>query len=185
MLLSRSLRWKALVTVLAAGVFVWLYEVTIPDSRFAVLPLGLDAPADPTAPPYPGARLTFSATAYCKGLTTSAGVAVQSGVMAADPAILPVGSVVDVGLGDTRYDGIYTILDTGPAVKGREVDLYMWSCNEALQFGRRSARLTVLRLGWNPRATTPSLINRLFRRPEPAAPTLPSRPLPLPPARTP
>jgi hypothetical protein len=34
----------------------------------------------------------------------------------------------------------------------------MWSCQEALAFGRRAARLTVLRLGWNPRATTSSLL---------------------------
>jgi hypothetical protein len=34
----------------------------------------------------------------------------------------------------------------------------------------------VLRLGWNPRATTPSFFDRLFKRPEP--PPLPSRPLP-------
>ena len=36
-----------------------------------------------------------------------------------------------------RYNGIYTIMDTGPAVQGRHIDIYMWSCNEALEFGRR------------------------------------------------
>ena len=185
MLLARSLPWKVLVTILAAGVFVWLYEVTIPDSRFSMLPLGFESPMDPTAPPAPGARLAFSATAYCKGMTTSSGVAVQTGVMAADPSILPVGSVIDVVMGDDRYDGIYTVLDTGPEIKGREVDLYMWSCHEALRFGRRSARLTVLRLGWNPRATTPSFINRLFKRTDEPPAILPSRPLPLPPASAP
>ena len=55
----------------------------------------------------------------------------------------------------------------------------MWSCNEALQFGRRPIRLTVLRLGWNPKATTPSFFDRLFKRPEPEQ-VLPARPLPLP-----
>jgi hypothetical protein len=53
----------------------------------------------------------------------------------------------------------------------------MWSCNEALQFGRRPVHMNVLRLGWNPRATTPSLLERMFKRSEP--PPLPSRPLPL------
>ena len=66
-------------------------------------------------------------------------------------------------LGD-RYNGIYTIMDTGPAVQGRHIDIYMWSCNEALALGRRDAALTVLRLGWNPRATTPSLLHRIFTR---------------------
>jgi hypothetical protein len=53
----------------------------------------------------------------------------------------------------------------------------MWSCYEALDFGRQPIRLSVLRLGWNPRATAPSFLDRLFKRPERAA-TLPSRPLP-------
>jgi len=29
----------------------------------------------------------------------------------------------------------------------------MWNCNEALDFGRQPIRLTVLRLGWNPKTT--------------------------------
>ena len=57
-------------------------------------------------------------------------------------------------------------MDTGPAVQGRQVDVYMWSCNEALQFGRKPIHLTVLRLGWNPRATTPSFLDRFFKRPD-------------------
>jgi hypothetical protein len=57
-------------------------------------------------------------------------------------------------------------MDTGPEVKGRELDLYIWSCHEALKFGRRRIEVTVLRLGWDPRASSPSLIDRLFRRRE-------------------
>ena len=92
---------------------------------------------------------------------------------------MPVGSVVEVGSLPQKYNGIYTVMDTGPAVQGRTLDLYMWSCNEALQFGRRPIHLTVLRLGWNPRATTPSFFDRLFKRAEPEPLPLPSRPLPL------
>jgi hypothetical protein len=109
---------------------------------------------------------------------TSSGVAAQKGVAAADPELLPVGSVVELDLLGARYNGIYTILDTGPAVQGRQVDLYMWSCNEAIEFGRRPIRLTVLRLGWNPRATTPGFLDRFFKHPEPGPGPLPSRPLP-------
>ena len=61
-------------------------------------------------------------------------------------------------------------------MQGRELDLYMWSCNEALQFGRKPIHLTVLRLGWNPRATTPSFLDRFFKRSEQQP--LPARPLP-------
>ena len=84
----------------------------------------------------PGSRLLFSATAYCKGSTTASGVEVRSGIAAADPDLLPVGSVVQVDAPGTRYDGVYTVMDTGPRVQGRHLDLYMWSCNEALRFGR-------------------------------------------------
>ena len=108
--LARSPRWKVLVTLVAAAGFVWLLEATMFDSRFSMLPLSFES-ADPSAAPVPGARVAFSSTAYCKGLVTSSGVAVQKGVMAADPGILPVGSVIDFNVGNPTYDGIYTILD--------------------------------------------------------------------------
>jgi hypothetical protein len=73
---------------------------------------------------------------------------------------------VNVATGDPKYNGVYTIMDTGPAVQGRELDLYMWSCHEALRFGRKSIDVTVLRLGWDPQASSPRLIDRLFRRRE-------------------
>ncbi len=174
MIISGSFWRKAIVTVLAAGAFVWLYEVTILDSKYAAR---LATMRETSALPVPGARLAFSATAYCKGIITASGVAVQSGVAASDPELLPVGSVVQIDSLPARYNGIYTIMDTGPGVQGRQVDLYMWSCNEALQFGRRPIHLTVLRLGWNPRATTPGFLDRFFKRPEPEP--LPSRPLPI------
>src|SRR6266498_4820477 len=93
------------------------------------------------------------------------------------PDLLPVGSVIQVDrLGD-RYNGIYTVMDTGPAVQGRHIDIYMWNCNEArYEFGRRSAGITVLRLGWNPRASTPRLVDRLFRQREAAQPADPPTP---------
>ena len=57
-------------------------------------------------------------------------------------------------------------MDTGPAVQGRLVDLYMWSCHDALKFGRRPVQLTVLRLGWNPQNSAPGRIGELFKRRE-------------------
>lgn len=179
MIIAGSFWRKAIVTAIAAAGFASLYEVTILDSKYAARQTLLHESA---APPLPGSRLAFSATAYCKGITTSAGVAVQSGIAAADPELLPVGTVVQIDSLESRYNGIYTILDTGPAVRGRQVDIYMWSCNEALQFGRRSIRLTVLRLGWNPRATTARFLDRFFKPPPEAPLPLPARPLPQIPA---
>jgi 3D (Asp-Asp-Asp) domain-containing protein len=162
MLISRSLGRKLVVTATAAASFVFQHEATVIDSIIA--PPALQASVGAIDSPAPGSRLPFTATAYCKGTTTASGVNVRTGIAAADPDLLPVGSVVQVDrLGD-RYNGIYTIMDTGPSVQGRHIDIYMWNCNEALALGRRDASLTVLRLGWNPRATTPNLLHRLFSR---------------------
>jgi 3D (Asp-Asp-Asp) domain-containing protein len=177
MSLAQSTTQKVFATFVVVGSIVLLYDVTIRDSRFLTDPLGLVTASDPTVPPVPGVPLTFSATAYCKGLVTSAGVAVQSGVIAADPSILPVGSVAQLSMNDPEHDGIYTVHDTGPEIKGREVDLYMWSCYEALAFGRKPASVTILRLGWSPHATAESFFDRIFRKTEPRP--LPSRPLPI------
>ena len=166
MLISRSLSRKLVATFLVVTAFVFLYETRILDSRFG-LRLG---PAVDVGPyPAPGSHLSFSATAYCKGTTTASGVNVRSGIAAADPDLLPVGSVVQIDAPGARYDGVYTVMDTGPKVQGRHVDLYMWSCHEALRFGRTAIRIVVLRLGWNPTHSAPGLVDSLFKRRETAA----------------
>src|ERR671936_124056 len=134
MILSGSSVRKVIVTAIAAVTFASLYEVTALDSRYAARQAIL---RETVALPSPGARLAFSATAYCKGMTTTSGVAPQTGVAAADPQLLPVGTVIEVDSAETRYNGIYTIMDTGPSVNGRHIDIYMWSCDEALRWGRR------------------------------------------------
>jgi len=144
LLLSRSLRRKLLATGLSALVFTLLYQATVFDS----LSFG-DGGIGAMAAPDRGARATFSATAYCRGITTASGIKVRAGIAASDPQVLPIGSVIQVdGVGEA-YRGIYTVLDTGPEIQGRELDLYIWNCDEAVQFGRRQATVTVLRRGWN------------------------------------
>jgi 3D (Asp-Asp-Asp) domain-containing protein len=162
--ISTSLWRKGVATLVVVVGFVLLYETTALDSRFAIRRTTL---VDPTAL-HPGAHLRFGATAYCKGRTTASGVNVRSGIAAADPALLPVGSVIQVDAPGTRHDGIYTIMDTGPKVQGRRLDLYMWSCHEALKFGYATVDTSVLRLGWSPQASEPGVIARLFRRREAA-----------------
>src|SRR5512140_2697542 len=163
MLLASSAARRLVASGAAAIAIAFVFEVTILDSRYAAPQAELREVSDL---PYPGARLRFTATAYCKGTTTASGVNVQTGIAAADASLLPVGSVIQVDKLGERYNGIYTIMDTGPSVQGRHIDLYVWNCNEALALGRRDIVLTVLRLGWNPRASTPGLIDRLFRQRE-------------------
>jgi len=89
--------------------------------------------------PAPGGRLGFSATAYCKGFVTSSGVAVQSGILAADPSLLPVGSVVSVDISNDRYDGVYTVLDTGRRCRAAR---WTFTCGAATRrFSSAVARL--------------------------------------------
>src|SRR3954463_8179315 len=173
MMISGRFWRRSIVTEIAAFGFVSIYEVTALDSKYVAR---LASVHESSGPPLPGARLAFSATAYGKGTVRAPGVRGQTGGAAADPELLPVGSVVEVDSLPQKYNGIYTVMDNGPPGQGRQVDVYMWSCNEALQFGRRPIHLTVLRLGWNPRATTPSFLARFFKRPAPEP--LPARPLP-------
>jgi 3D (Asp-Asp-Asp) domain-containing protein len=164
MLIAHSF-WRRLVVTLGVAVgLVFLYETTIRDSRYAAR----QALVVETAPIAAGSQLPFQATAYCKGETTASGARVRTGIAAADPLLLPVGTVVRVDLPNPRYSGIWTIMDTGPAVQGRVIDLYLWSCYEALEFGRRPVRVTVLRLGWNPQNSTPGVVDALFRQRETA-----------------
>lgn len=163
MVLSRSLTRKLAALCGAVLGFVLLYEVTALDSKSTA---AHEVEVRETAWPRPGARLRFHATAYCKGTTTASGTTVRTGIAAADPLLLPVGSVIQVDSLSPRYNGIYTVMDTGPAVQGREIDIYMWNCNEALAFGRRTISLNVMRLGWNPRTSTPERVGTEFRRRE-------------------
>jgi 3D (Asp-Asp-Asp) domain-containing protein len=179
MLISHSLGRKLAATAAVALGFVLMYEATVMD--FRDIPSLVQTPSaagEDTPLPAQATHLRYTATAYCKGTTTASGVNVRTGIAAADPDLLPVGSVIQVYKLGERYNGIYTIMDTGPAVQGREIDVYMWSCNEALEFGRREIAINVLRLGWNPKASTPTLIDRLFRQRELAQRTDPPPPLP-------
>jgi 3D (Asp-Asp-Asp) domain-containing protein len=173
MQIAQSFIWRSLATLVVAVVFVFLYETTIRDSRYAARQATI---GEATSIPQAGAQLAFTATAYCKGETTASGVVVRTGIAAADPGLLPVGTVVRVDMPNSRYSGIWTIMDTGPAVQGRLIDLYLWSCHEALAFGRRPVRLTVLRLGWNPQMSAPGIVDQVFRQREADAqrPSVPS-----------
>jgi 3D (Asp-Asp-Asp) domain-containing protein len=93
----------------------------------------------------------FTATAYCLKGTTQSGVRVRPGIVAADPVVLPVGSVVRIEEPED-HAGIYTVLDTGGAIKGDRLDIYLPDCDHAREFGRQPVNLRVLRHGWDPQA---------------------------------
>jgi len=91
--------------------------------------------------------LRASATAYCQSGTTKSGQPTRPGVIAADPKVLPLGSVVRIDAPQAAHDGVYEVLDTGSAVTGRVVDIYMKDCRAARRFGRRPVVVYILQRG--------------------------------------
>ena len=168
---------RLLLLVVVAALVLAVFTTRTRDSTEEVF--------DAEGRPRLGTAIRFDATAYCKGETSAAGVGIGLGIAAADPTLLPLGSVVQVETTDGRYSGVWTVLDTGPEIQGRELDLYLWNCTEALAFGRQSIRVTILRLGWDPAQSAPGPVEQLFRRRERARPPQPAVPAPATPAPAP
>jgi 3D (Asp-Asp-Asp) domain-containing protein len=88
---------------------------------------------------------SFRATAYCLQGRTATGGKVRRGIVAADPRVLPLGTRIQITGG--AYSGAYTVADTGGAVRGRILDIWVPSCSEANRFGRRNVMVSVLGKG--------------------------------------
>lgn len=84
----------------------------------------------------------FRATAYCLKGRTATGGSVRRGIVAADRRILPLGTKIQISAG--AYSGTYTVADTGGAVRGNVLDIWVPSCAEASRFGRRTVMVNVL-----------------------------------------
>ena len=87
----------------------------------------------------------FTATAYALHGRTSSGLMVARGLIAADRRVLPLGTRVRLEAGS--YSGEYLVADHGGAVRGRKIDIWMPTTREALRFGRRPVKLTILSYG--------------------------------------
>jgi 3D (Asp-Asp-Asp) domain-containing protein len=86
--------------------------------------------------------VTFTATAYSLRGRTASGRYVSRGIIAADRRVLPLGTRVRLTAGS--YSGEYLVADTGGAVRGRKIDIWVPSTSEAMRFGRRPVKLTIL-----------------------------------------
>ena len=87
----------------------------------------------------------YVATAYSLRGRTASGRMVSRGLIAADPSVLPLGS--RVRLEHPGYSGEYLVADTGGKIRGRRIDIWTPSTSEAMRFGRRTVKLTVLSYG--------------------------------------
>ena len=104
------------------------------------------APAVTETPAEQGKALVVSATAYSRheaGLSnfTATGIdlSVNPMVVAVDPSVIPLGSLVSV----PGY-GIAIAGDTGGAIVGNKIDLHMEDLNAALAYGRQTLTITIL-----------------------------------------
>jgi len=114
--------------------------LTSPEKAPAELSKGVNLGAESVV-----AAQTYTATAYSLRGRTASGQFVSRGLIAADPSVLPLGTRVRVEAG--AFSGEYLVADTGGAIKGRRIDIWTPSTREAMQFGRRTVKLTVLSLG--------------------------------------
>lgn len=84
------------------------------------------------------------ATAYCPtdvgGSHTALGIKPKRGIVAVDPRVIPLGTKVYV----ENY-GVALAADTGGAIKGNRIDIFVDSHNEAVNWGRRRVRVYVLK----------------------------------------
>jgi rare lipoprotein A len=90
--------------------------------------------------------MTFIATAHSQKGQTAAGTTSHVGTVAADPAVLPLGTRIRV-TGAGGYAGEYTVTDTGALVKGRHIDIFMPTLAEAKKFGKRRVRVQIRQRG--------------------------------------
>lgn len=101
------------------------------------------AKPEPEAAQYEAAApQVFTATAYSLRGRTASGKPVTRGLIAADRRVLPIGTRVRIEAGS--YTGEYLVADTGGAVRGRKIDIWVPNTGEAMKFGRRPVKLTVL-----------------------------------------
>jgi 3D (Asp-Asp-Asp) domain-containing protein len=90
-------------------------------------------------PPEPE-PMTFTATAYTwTGYRTATGTWPSRGTVAVDPRVIPLGTELHI-----EGYGAAVAADTGGAIQGQRVDLYMDTEHECLQWGRRQVEVRVV-----------------------------------------
>ena len=107
-------------------------------ARSVTVPAPAQEPAAPAAEATTGRTLVVDAVAYHLPGRTASGLPVGIGVIAVDPALIPLGTRVSIpGYGPA------VAADVGSAIKGALIDLWMPSTAAARAWGRRTVTITV------------------------------------------
>ena len=96
-------------------------------------------PAPPAGPVDSGQTLTVVSTAYAIHGTTATGIRTRRGICATDPRVIPLGTKFDV----PGY-GRCVAADTGGAIKGNRIDVWVETEAEALQWGFKTVTVSIL-----------------------------------------
>ncbi|HHZ03421.1 MAG TPA: hypothetical protein GX396_10910 [Tissierellia bacterium] len=76
---------------------------------------------------------------------TASGTKAQPGTVAVDPNVIPLGTKLYIASTDGSPDyGFATALDTGSAIKGYRIDLFMENNSDAINFGVRQVKVYIL-----------------------------------------
>ena len=124
-------------------------QASAAQEKAASLPTSGDGPSAPVSAPAPtptatptagsGTQMTVTSTGYCLRGTTATGIPTGWGVVAVDPAVIPLGTRMSIpGYGE----GVAA--DTGSAVRGATIDLWFPQCAQALAWGRKVVSITLL-----------------------------------------
>jgi 3D (Asp-Asp-Asp) domain-containing protein/septal ring factor EnvC (AmiA/AmiB activator) len=109
----------------------------------AAVPVPAPAPAPaesvpPAQTPSGPQTLTVTSTGYSIHGSTATGIPTAAGVVAVDPAVIPLGTTLTI----PGY-GVGIAADTGGAVQGKTIDLWFETLADAQRWGRRTVTITL------------------------------------------
>lgn len=150
-LFSRGRRYLGFLRFFIVTIgFVFAVHITHREcARVNPPPISEASPVPETVEPQlaGNSKEVFQATAYCISGITKSGVPTTPGIIAADPEVIPLGSMIYVE--SPLMGGIYQVMDTGKAIKGKIIDIFIPSYEACINFGRRMVKVKVLRYGFD------------------------------------
>ena len=88
-----------------------------------------------------GTHMVVESTSYCQGSVTATGTQARWGVIAVDPNVIPFGTKVYI----PQFDKVFIAEDTGGAIKGNKIDIFMENSDDAINWGRRNIDIYILK----------------------------------------
>jgi 3D (Asp-Asp-Asp) domain-containing protein len=125
----------------------WVMARYLTPSATGTRAAGSSASGSASAPSAPRSFVakvtTYSSGEPGVGTRTATGTTVRWGVVSVDPRFIPLGSELEI----EGFGGRFVAEDTGGAVRGAHVDVWLPDLDSSLRFGAQYRRVTVLREG--------------------------------------